>query len=163
MNLGRFKQSYRKANLKSLKKQSLLLIVVVFGISLTITCANTTNNTVLETGILEGKVTIGPLCPVEPCNLTQQQIAAVYEARKVIVYKKSLLSQIAKVQLNAVGEFSISLNSGQYIVDISDANGNDLPLDLSKRPRIGNALPQEAEIFVDQTTIVDFDIDTGIR
>jgi len=52
---------------------------------------------------------------------------------------------------------------GQYIVDISDANGNALPLDLSQRPRFGNAIPQEAKILEDQTTISDFDIDTGIR
>ena len=126
-------------------------------------CENATNNITLKTGILEGRITLGPLCPIEPCNLTPEQIAAIYEARKVIIYEKSSLSKIAEIQLNADGEYSLSLNAGQYIIDVSDANGNALPLELSQRPRFGNAIPQEAEILEDQTTISDFDIDTGIR
>ena len=143
-------------------KQYSILIFIIFGTILSFSCENATNIT-LKTGILEGKVTIGPLCPVEPCNLTPEEIAAIFEARKVIVYEKSSLKKIIEIQLSAGGEYSISLNSGQYIVDISDANGNALPLDLSQRPQFGNAIPQEAEIFSDQTTISDFDIDTGIR
>ncbi|TDI81498.1 MAG: hypothetical protein E2O79_07655 [Caldithrix sp.] len=73
------------------------------------------------------------------------------------------MNKIIEIQLNAEGEYSVSLNSGPYIVDVSDANGNALPLELSQRPRFGNAIPQEAEILEDQTTISDFDIDTGIR
>ena len=42
-----------------------------------------------ENGILRGKVTIGPLCPVEPCSLSTEQIAQVYQARKVIIYEQS--------------------------------------------------------------------------
>jgi len=144
-------------------KRYSILIIIIFGTILSFACENSTNNTTLKTGILEGKVTIGPLCPIEPCNLTPEQIAAIYEARNVIVYEKSSLRKIAEIQLNADGEYSVELNSGQYIVDVSDANGNALPLDLSQRPRFGNAIPQEAELFSDQTTISDFDIDTGIR
>jgi len=143
-------------------KRYSILIFIIFGTILSFSCENAADTT-LNTGILEGKVTIGPLCPVEPCNLTPEEIAAVFEARKVIVYEKSSLRKIMEIQLNAGGEYSVSLNSGQYIVDISDANGNALPLDLSQRPQFGNAIPQEAEIFSDQTTISDFDIDTGIR
>ena len=144
-------------------KRYSILILLILGLILSCACENGSNKTSLETGILEGKVTIGPLCPVEPCNLTPEQIATIYEARKVIVYEKTSLNKIIEIQLNAEGEYSISLNSGQYIVDVSDANGNALTLDLSQRLRIGNAIPQEAEIFPDQTTISDFDIDTGIR
>ncbi len=144
-------------------KRHSILIIIIFGTLLSLACENATNNITLKTGILEGKITIGPLCPIEPCNLTPEQIAAIYEARKVFVYKKSSLSKIAEIQLNADGEYSVALNPGQYIVDVSDANGNALPLELSQRPRFGNAIPQEAEILEDQTTISDFDIDTGIR
>ncbi len=144
-------------------KRSSILLLLILGLILSFACSTDTNNTSLETGFLQGTITIGPLCPVEPCNLTQEQIAAIYEARKVIVYEKSSLNKIVEIQLSANGEYSVSLNSGQYIVDVSDANGNALPLDLSQRPRFGNAIPQEAEIFSYQTTISDFDIDTGIR
>ena len=144
-------------------KRYSILIIIIFGTILSFACENATNNTTLKTGILEGKVTIGPLCPIEPCNLTPEQIAAIYEARKVIIYEKTSFRKIIEFRLNAEGEYAVLLNSGQYIVDISDANGNALPLDLSQRPQFGNAIPQEAELFSDQTTISDFDIDTGIR
>ena len=144
-------------------KRHSISIIIIFGTLLSFACENGINDTTAETGILEGKVTIGPLCPIEPCNLTPEQIAAIYEARKVIIYEKSSLSKIAEIQLNADGEYSVVLNSGMYIVDVSDANGNALPLDLSQRPQFGNAIPHEAEIFSAKTTISDFDIDTGIR
>ena len=144
-------------------KRHYILILLIPGLILSFACSTHTSSTSLETGFLQGTITIGPLCPVEPCNLPPEQIAEIYEARKVIVYEKSSLSKIAEIQLNADGEYSVALNPGQYIVDVSAANGNALPLDLSQRPRFGNAIPLAVEIFADQTTISDFDIETGIR
>jgi len=116
-----------------------------------------------DDGILRGKVTIGPLCPVEPCNLTPEKIASIYEARKVFVYGQFTEIKIAEVNLSRNGEYSFSLKPGTYIVDISDAEGNALPLDIPRRPLIGNTLPKEALVISGDVTIVDFDIDTGIR
>jgi len=116
-----------------------------------------------ENGILRGKVTIGPLCPVEPCSLSTEQIAQVYQARKVIIYEQSTQVKIATIDLRADGEYSFPLNPGKYIVDVSDAQGNELSLDLSKRPRLGNVMPTEIEVKAGDQTVVDFDIDTGIR
>ena len=116
-----------------------------------------------DDGILRGKVTIGPLCPVEPCDLTPEQVARVYEARKAFVYRQFTEIKIAEANLSKNGEYSFSLKPGTYIVDISDAEGNALPLDISRRPLIGNALPKEALVISEDVTIVDFDIDTGIR
>ena len=116
-----------------------------------------------ESGILQGKVTIGPLCPVEPCNLTPEQVAKVYEARKVIIYEQDTKIKIAEINLNQNGEYLFSLKPGSYIVDVTDAEGNELPLDLSKRPRLGNAIPKEVELKAGDKVVVDFDIDTGIR
>jgi len=116
-----------------------------------------------EYGTLGGKVTIGPLCPVEPCNLTPEQIAKVYEARKVIVYEQFSKTKVAEVNLDNNGEYSLSLKPGSYIIDVTDAYGNELPLDLNKRPRLGNAIPKEIELKVGDNIVVNFDIDTGIR
>ncbi len=74
-----------------------------------------------ENGILRGKVTIGPLCPVEPCSLSTEQIAQVYQARKVIIYEQSTQVKITTIDLRANGEYSFPLNPGKYIVDVSDA------------------------------------------
>jgi len=113
-------------------------------------------------GIMRGKVTIGPLCPVEPCDLPPEQVARIYEARKVFVYEKATEAKVTEANLRGNGEFSFSLKQGTYIVDISDAEGNELPLDSVLRP-IGNALPQEVEVKPYEEVIVNFDIDTGIR
>jgi len=116
-----------------------------------------------EIGTIQGKVTIGPLCPVEPCNLPPEEIAQVYLARKVIIYEQATKIKVTERILNEDGEYSISLKPGGYIVDISDAKGDELPLDLAKRPRLGNAIPREVELKAGEKVVVDFDIDTGIR
>ena len=115
-----------------------------------------------ENGILQGKVTIGPLCPVEPCNLPPEQIAKIYTSRKVIIYEKDTKQKVVEDNLDKNGEYSFNLKSGSYIVDISDGDGNILPLDLG-RPFWGSANPQEVEVKAGEKVVVDFDIDTGIR
>lgn len=112
-------------------------------------------------GLLQGKVTIGPLCPVEPCNVPPELLAGVYKARKIIVYDKATKSKVDEVRLDKDGFYSLSLKAGEYIVDVSDAEGNALPLD-ERRP-MGNAIPAEAEVKIGAITNLDFDIDTGIR
>ena len=114
-------------------------------------------------GVLQGKVAIVPLCPIEPCNLTPEQIAGVYEARKAIIYEQLTEMKIAGVSLNASGEYSFSLTPGSYIVDITDTAGNALPLPPAMRPTLGNAIPTEFTTKAGETVFVDFDIDTGIR
>ena len=114
-------------------------------------------------GTLTGTVTIGPLCPVEPCNLAEDQMARVYEARKVFVYKQSTEALVAQQALSADGKYLLQLEPGSYIVDVSNSGGAALPLDLANRQRLGNATPQQATVNADETTVVDFDIDTGIR
>lgn len=113
-------------------------------------------------GIMMGKVTIGPLCPVEPCDLTPEQVARIYEARRVFIYEKTTKAKVTEANLKGNGEFSFSLEAGTYIVDISDAEGNELPLDSLIRS-IGNAIPQEVEVRPYEEATVNFDIDTGIR
>ena len=141
--------------------QKLLHIVIASAILIGGCIQN--NITLAEYGILQGKVTIGPLCPVEPCKLPPEQVAQIYEARKVIIYEQSTKVKIAEFNLNQNGEYSLSLKPGSYIVDITDAEGNELSLDLSKRPRIGNIIPKEVELKAGDKVILDFDIDTGIR
>ena len=114
-------------------------------------------------GTLQGTVTIGPLCPIEPCNLPPERIAQVYQARKVIIYEQSTKRKVTQKNLNPSGEYVFSLKPDRYIVDISDAQGNTLPLDLTKRPRIGNTLPKETDIKASDIAVINFDIDTGIR
>ena len=112
-------------------------------------------------GLLRGKITIGPLCPVEPCDIPPDQVAKIYESRKVFIYDKATRAKVDEVNLDKEGFYSFSLKSGKYIVDVSDADGNALP--LNERRPIGSAIPAEVEIKAGSITVLNFDIDTGIR
>ncbi len=110
------------------------------------------DNILKDVGFLEGKVEIGPLCPVEPCNLTQDQIAQAYEARKIIVFASDRSSIVAIVSLDPTGNYKVALNPGRYIVDI-----NRIGMDSSAD------VPKEIEIESGKTVRLDIRIDTGIR
>ncbi|MBI3412805.1 MAG: hypothetical protein HY051_01860 [Candidatus Aenigmarchaeota archaeon] len=119
-----------------------------------------------EKGFLQGRVSIGPLCAIEPCNFSAEQVAKFYEARKVVVYDNYTKTKVAGVNLNPKGEYSLSLKPGKYIVDVTDGKGNEMSIDdylLGFRSRYGIAFPRQAEIKAGVTSIVDFDIDTGLR
>ncbi len=103
-------------------------------------------------GVLKGTVTIGPLCPVEPCNISPDQLAAVYAARKVIVYNSDRTAEVKEVSLDQNGGYSTELEPGQYIVDINHAGIDHSP-----------DVPRTVTIVSGQTVTVDISIDTGIR
>jgi len=145
-----------------------LLSVLTVGVGLIMSmvlisgCAQQQQSIESKNGILQGKVTIGPLCPVEPCNLPPERIAKAYENRKFLIYEQPTKIKIAEVNLDANGYYSVPLKAGTYIVDITDATGKELPLE-GLRSFLGNVIPKEIEVKVGETVVADFDIDTGIR
>ncbi|MBA3788981.1 hypothetical protein H0X32_01125 [Patescibacteria group bacterium] len=104
------------------------------------------------TGTLEGRMTIGPVCPVEqaghPCTPTPE----MYAAHPVSVYSSDRARLITTLTPDANGNFSAALPVGKYVVDV-------------QRQPIGGArgVPATISISKDQTTPVSIDIDTGIR
>ncbi len=113
-------------------------------------------------GTLVGTLSIGPLCPVEPCQ-NQANSSAIYGARKVVAYDAATKRRVEYAMLNQTHGYSMELPPGKYIIDVTDADGKELGLDSAKRPALGSAQPQEVEITDRNTTVLDFDIDTGIR
>ena len=105
-----------------------------------------------EPGILQGKVTIGPLVPVEQEGVTYEVPCEVYELRKVIIYKKNGRDLVKEVDIDCDGRYRVELSPGTYIVDI-----NHIGIDNS------SDVPAEVKIISQQTTRLDIDIDTGIR
>lgn len=105
------------------------------------------------TGTLDGTVTIGPLCPVEPCNLSPSEIKAAYAARQILIYEDADTSKlIGRINLPPDGHYSISLHEGNYLIDLKE-NGADRSQDV----------PAEIVIESNKTVTHDIDIDTGIR
>jgi hypothetical protein len=105
-----------------------------------------------QTGTLRGRVTIGPIWPVERPGDKFPIPPEVYEARKVMVYDKRGSKLIEKVDLGHDGGYAVELDAGTYMIDI-----NRLGIDSS------SDVPREVEIRSGEVVEVDIDIDTGIR
>lgn len=127
--------------------KTLLLALTLFAF-FTISACGTPG----ETGILHGKVTIGPLQPVERPGETVEVPCSVYEARKIMVYDDSGEKLVEQVNIDCEGRYAVDLRPGTYTVDI-----NRIGVDFSK------GLPAVVEIQSGITTRLDIDIDTGIR
>lgn len=109
-----------------------------------------------ERGLLRGTVTIGPLCPAErtPPDPRCRPTEATYAAWPIAVYRADRSSTLAPIEPGPGGAYEVELPAGTYVVDL-------------ERPRPygpgGGNLPQAVVIRADETTVLDIDIDTGIR
>ena len=100
---------------------------------------------------LYGKIAIGPLCPVEPCNRTFD-----YTGVRVNVYDAASKNYVAKASADSSGYYGIELGQGNYLVNVTDAAGNSFGM-----PRLDYTQPISIE--KGHAIEMDFDIDTGIR
>ncbi|MCX6768292.1 MAG: hypothetical protein NTY83_00375 [Candidatus Micrarchaeota archaeon] len=101
-------------------------------------------------GTLEGRITIGPLCPVEPCHLTQEQIDQAYTSRSIIIYASDRATIVRQISIPPGGNYELELTPGRYFVTIRPGGIGDYPF-------------QEIIVSSNQTTRLDLDVDTGIR
>lgn len=107
-----------------------------------------------ETGFLEGVITIGPVCPVEtdPPDPGCLPTAETYKAYPVSVWTSDRMNKIAQLNPALDGSFIVELAAGKYLVILENL----------KQPG-GSSLPAEISITQDNKTILDINIDTGIR
>ena len=109
-----------------------------------------------DTGTLAGNVTVGPLSPVERIGVSPTAPPPeIFTSRSLIVYAADGATKVADVPIRAAGlygTYSISLNPGTYVLDVPYTG-------------IGHASPLPKTIIIEggKTTVVDVDIDTGIR
>ena len=123
--------------------------LAILGILLFTACSTAPT----EVGVLEGRLTNGPLAPVVGEGQAEPTPAPeVFQAWPVIVYKLDGDSEIARASAGPNGNYTIQLPAGRYLVDTA-------------RPGVGGGvnLPQEVEIIRAQVTRLDIEIDTGIR
>jgi hypothetical protein len=76
----------------------------------------------------------------------------VFADRKVVIYDVKGKRELGQVDIQGGGSYRADLEVGRYLVDI-----NHLGIDHAK------GLPAMIEIRADEITILDIDIDTGIR
>ena len=99
-------------------------------------------------GVLAGAITIGPLCPVEPCD---RPIGDLYSSRSLLLINDD--GVVSKLALGAGGTFHAVLPTGRYTIDLTECEF----LGCS------TALPRTLAIQPGETTTLDIDIDTGVR
>lgn len=132
-----------------------LLIIILIIISVAVAIVLITTTTALGSGggagTLAGTVTIGPLCPVEPCTVTPDRLAAAYTARTIVVSIPGG-AVIAEAVPDPYTGYSFILKPGTYVVDIRHQG-----IDQSQ------VLPKTVTIREGETIRLDISIDTGIR
>ncbi len=137
-----------------MKKRLLILLVSVILIS---GCVKLVPPVDLEKiGTLEGKISIGPICPVErdPPDPNCQPTEETYKAWQIAVWTTDKENKVALIEPNTDGNYNLELPVGNYVVDLEEQK----PFGIG-----GNNLPATITINSKETTILNVDIDTGIR
>jgi len=108
----------------------------------------------MQGGILEGTITIGPICPVEtiPPSSDCLPTAETYKAYPVGIWTLDGSRRIALIVPALDGSFSMELDPGQYLVRLDKTSGVG-----------GSNLPRQIVISMQEKTTISIDIDTGIR
>jgi len=103
------------------------------------------------TGTLTGNVSIGPLCPVEPCTVPHDRLVAAYAARPITISTPAGMA-VATVTADPETGYSVALKPGTYVIDIQHQGIGG-----------GKELPVTVTIRSGETVRLDISIDTGIR
>jgi hypothetical protein len=103
-------------------------------------------------GRLSGTVTIGPNCPVETVTNPCPTSPDAYKLRKILVYDEAKTELLFTVDIDSQGAFFIDLIPARYTIDLKGA-GVDRTSDL----------PKTVEIHANTVTVLDVNIDTGVR
>jgi hypothetical protein len=141
-------------NMKRLLASFSILAFVLLAAAAVSGCA--TSDSQAGKGILTGKVTVGPLTPVERVDVTPPvPDPAVFTSRKLLLYEADGRTLIQEIPIEAAGYYgvyNVTLKPGTYVVDYP-------------RQGVGGAkgLPATVKIEAGRTTTLDVDIDTGIR
>ncbi len=107
-------------------------------------------------GILKGKISIGPICPVEtdPPSPACQPTKETYKNWATAIWSKDEKSRIVVINPNLDGTYQIDLPIGEYVIDFDVKNNNRFG---------GSNLPFPITIKQGNTLQVEISIDTGIR
>lgn len=138
--------------MRNRSKNLVFTITVVLTTILVAGCDKIIEN---NPGFLEGKISIGPLCPVEhdPPDTSCLPTADTYKAYPVGIWSARGNSIVAQINPDLDGKFRIELEPGIYSVKLEK---NVYSIGSSN-------LPVEVKISSGKETLLNISIDTGIR
>ncbi len=103
-------------------------------------------------GVLLGKMTIAPVCPVERADTPCKPTASMYASHTVFVYTSDRSKLVTTLTPDENGAFSTTLPSGKYLIDTAHSSVGSVKI-----------TPQILTIKTNSATTVSITIDTGIR
>jgi hypothetical protein len=127
--------------------------IVIFLIILFLAGCSTSKQK--EYGYLEGVISIGPICPVEriPPDPACLPTAETYKAFPVSIFSSDGKKKITRLNPSLDGSYICELPSGNYKVILEKVQASVG----------GSNLPVEISITALDKTLLNIDIDTGIR
>lgn len=128
----------------------IFLIISIIAVAIVLSTKISDSDSGGGKGTLTGNVTIGPLCPVEPCTVNPGQLAAAYAARLIVVSIPGT-GIIAETVPDPFTGYSFSLKPGTYVVDIRHQG-------IDRSPE----LPKTVSIRAGETVRLNISIDTRI-
>jgi hypothetical protein len=107
-----------------------------------------------EQGVLEGKISIGPICPVESVPPQPQCLptAETYKAYAVGIWAVNGSRLLDTLRPDLTGNYRAELQAGSYLVRL-----------INSQAVGGSNLPAVVTVPESDTTRFNIDIDTGIR
>lgn len=126
-------------------------VMIVLGVIIvTVASYGYVTGPLAQYGFIEGKVTVGPFCPVEPPSGCPPP-PGTYTSRRLVLQPS--LGKKVLVSLNETGYFEARVAVGTYEVTLTNCTF----LGCSR------ALPVTVVVKRNQISTVDIEIDTGIR
>jgi hypothetical protein len=107
---------------------------------------------ILSYGFLKGNVSIGPFCPVERPGVACPIPPEAYSSRKLLATGPLPLEKARIMGIGENGHYEADLAPGMYTISLQQDSTVG-----------GSNLPATVTIYSAKTTILDVDIDTGIR
>jgi small nuclear ribonucleoprotein (snRNP)-like protein len=134
-------------------KKSIMLYILFLSITLIISGCD--EQLQKDSGFLKGVISIGSICPVEkdPPDPACLPTYETYKAYPVTIWTSDGRRIIAQLNPALDGSYNLELNPGKYSVILGTSQNS-----------IGSSnLPAEVEIRLQTETILNIDIDSGIR
>jgi hypothetical protein len=143
-----------KKNIRNL----ILGFFILIGLSLTPGCDLNhflSDGTGSELGILVGTINIGPLCPVEtvPPDPACLPTAETFKAYPVGIWTADGKTKVITISPDIHGSYSQQLPQGFYLIN----------RETTQTGIGGSNLPLTVGIAAGYTTVININIDTGIR
>jgi hypothetical protein len=141
----------QKTSLKEWAPYIIILVVILVAIVYVTFDSGLPAETGNKTGTLTGKVSIGPLCPVEPCTIPHDRLVAAYAAHPITISTPDGIV-VTTVTADPESGYTVALKPGTYVVAIP-------------KQGIGGSqdLPATVIILSGETVVLNISIDTGIR